>query len=109
MILTVENVKKFYDSDKVTEVKLQSLESLLHDTTNNNFVRYKNDQGVIDYPVNIIEGFAKIIEWETIMKPKIGIASESLSRHSVTYSKPSGKEYPDDLMSFMNKYVKARF
>ena len=109
MILNVENVRKFYDSDKVTEVKLQSLELLLHDTTNNNFSRYKNTEGVIEYPVNIIEGFAKIIEWETIMKSKIGIASESISRHSVTYSKTTENGYPEDLMTFMNKYVKARF
>ncbi len=109
MLLTIENVKQFYNSDKVIEVKLQSLESLLHDTTHNNFARYKLDTGEIDYPIAIIEGLAKIIEWEEVTKPKLGIASESISRHSVTYAKPTDTIYPSDLMSFMNLYKRARF
>jgi len=113
MILSVINVRQFYDSDEVTEAKLQSLESLLQDTTNNNFVKYKNAEGVIDYPVTIIDGFARLIEWEVVMKPKLGIASESLSRHSVSYTTKDSSNmlhgYPLELLGFMKLYTKARF
>ena len=46
------------------------------------------------------------------MDVKIGISSETLSRHSVSYAQPSSDSiggYPSYLMSFLKPYMKARF
>ena len=66
------------------------------------------------YPKDIIIGAVDVISW-MIENPsdKAGIASETLSRHSVSYQGSS--EFDSDigcpvrLLSFLNQYVKARF
>ena len=47
------------------------------------------------------------------MRDKVGIKSETLSRHSVTYyDQDAGNQvmgYPASLMGFLSPYIKARF
>ena len=64
------------------------------------------------YPPDIVQGVVNLMDWEVNNRDKVGVKSESLSRHSVTYydnadSQASG--YPSSLMDFITPYCKARF
>jgi hypothetical protein len=68
----------------------------------------------IEYPADIVAGAIELLKYEfSDVKSKTGIASESLSRHSVTYEKLDNSNtlygYPTALFGFCSKYVKARF
>lgn len=51
--------------------------------------------------------------WEATMRDKVGVASETLSRHSVTYfAQDAGNQlmgYPVTLLGFLKPFTKARF
>lgn len=69
----------------------------------------------IEYPIDVIEGAIDILEWELIKKgkEKSNVASESISRHNVTYIQRTKentiKGYPIELFNFCENYKKARF
>jgi hypothetical protein len=50
---------------------------------------------------------------ENRVKARSGIQSETISRHSVTYKVPDKADtvqgYPQHLMGFLDRYMKARF
>lgn len=171
MIISVERLKQFITtdvSDMVLQARLEALETLIRNKTNNNFqdrrfrtigdtfgnhvmlhdaslfkvgdtIMIDEDLCVIEaiegeeitvdvdlfinekcivtkvvYPKDIILGVVDVMDW-MLKNPssKAGISSETLSRHSVTYKNDS--EYDSDfgcpkhLLSFLNKYMKARF
>lgn len=66
----------------------------------------------IEYPKDILEGSLSMLKWNLDNADKIGIASESLSRHSVTYfnmdktNTVSG--YPISIMGFCTPYMRAK-
>ena len=67
---------------------------------------------LIKYPQSIKSGVIKLLQYDSKMNDKMGISSESISRHSVTYSQPQADSingYPSYLMSFLKPYMKARF
>ena len=71
-----------------------------------------NKVTLVQYPQSIKSGVIKLLQYDTKMNDKMGISSESISRHSVTYSQPQADSingYPSYMMSFLNPYVKARF
>lgn len=174
MIISVEDVKKILTTDKpdaVLEAKLQALESLIRQYTNNNFqkrnIRTKcqvmsqmlytdypyigagdtiqisesiyND-GVyvvqciednllalnkkltdesellvtkVEYPIDVVMGAVNLLKWDLDNRDKVGIQSETISRHSVTYFNMDGDNstmgFPKSLLGFLNVYKKARF
>ncbi len=65
------------------------------------------------YPVDVVEGALDMLEWDLKMRGKVGIKSETLSRHSLTYfdmdSNNSEAGYPISLLGFLKPYKKARF
>ena len=67
----------------------------------------------IEYPTAIIKGAVDMMKWEATMRDKVGVASETLSRHSVTYfAQDAGNQlmgYPVTLLGFLKPYTKARF
>lgn len=67
----------------------------------------------IEYPADIIEGAIKLLDWDIKNGDKTGIASETISRHSVTYQTLDANNtvngYPASLFGFCKKYQKARF
>ena len=69
----------------------------------------------IEYPLEVIEGAIDILDWELVKKgkEKSGIASETISRHSVSYVQRTGDNtingYPVELFNFCDEYKKARF
>lgn len=115
MIIEVEELKNIVDTsekDEVIKFKLKGIESLIMAVTNNKFYKYRDDHGNIIWPDDIKLGVANLYQWDIDNRDKIGISSESLSRHSVSYSGLSGETeggYPKSLMSFLTPYMKARF
>lgn len=67
----------------------------------------------IEYPPDIIMGAINLLDWDINKRDKVGIASESVSRHSVTYFDMTGDNslisYPKSLVGFLKPYMKARF
>lgn len=67
----------------------------------------------IEYPTAVIDGTINLMLWEVNMRDKVGVASETLSRHSVTYfSQDAGNQlmgYPVTLLGFLKPYMKGRF
>lgn len=67
----------------------------------------------VEYPRDVKMGVANLLKWELEMRDKVGIASESISRHSVTYvdmtKDNSVMGYPAALMGFLKPYKRARF
>jgi len=67
----------------------------------------------VEYPADVQEGVINLLLWEIENRQKVGIKSETLSRHSVTYydQDASNQEmgYPIALLGFLEPYMKARF
>lgn len=67
----------------------------------------------VEYPVDIQMGIINLMKWEITNRGKVGIKSETLSRHSVTYfdmdSSNQVMGYPVTLLGFLEPYKKARF
>lgn len=67
----------------------------------------------VDYPDAIVDGVINLMIWEVQNRAKVGIQSETLSRHSVTYFAQDANNqlmgYPVSLLGFLKPYIKARF
>ena len=67
----------------------------------------------IAYPADVIDCCVNLLEWEKEHRAKVGIKSETLSRHSVTYfdldSSNQMMGYPVSLLGCLKAYRKARF
>lgn len=67
----------------------------------------------IEYPIDVVMGVINLMKWEVTNRDKIGIKSESLSRHSVTYfdldSNNQTLGYPVAMLGFLDLYKKVRF
>ena len=76
---------------------------------------YDNEINVItkvEYPKAIVQGVINLLKWDKNNRNKVGIQSESISRHSVTYFNQDGANstigYPTSLLGFLNPFKKAR-
>lgn len=67
----------------------------------------------VEYPADVQDGVINMLLWEVGNRQKVGIKSESLSRHSVTYFDLDVNNqvmgYPVSLLGFLKPYMKARF
>lgn len=67
----------------------------------------------IEYPPDVILGVVNLLRWDIEHRDKVGVASESISRHSVTYFDMNGDNssggYPKSITGFLKPYMKARF
>jgi hypothetical protein len=65
------------------------------------------------YPADVQKGVVDLMIWENENRQKVGIKSETLSRHSVTYYDQDSNNqvmgYPVSLLGFLKPYVKPRF
>ena len=114
MIMTVAELRHFIETDvddQVLEAKLQALELSIQGYTNNNFKRHLTFEG--EYPMDVKMGVVNLMKWELDNRDKVGVQSETISRHSVTYFNMDGDNsvmgYPKALMGFLKPYMKARF
>lgn len=68
---------------------------------------------LVHYPADVKMGVVNLMKWEMNNREKVGVASESISRHSVTYFDMTGENstmgYPKALLGFLKPYMKARF
>lgn len=66
----------------------------------------------IDYPADVVTCCMNLLEWEKNNRGKVGIQSETLSRHSVTYFNMDANNqtmgYPASLLGCLKAYRKAR-
>ena len=67
----------------------------------------------VKYPPDVKMGCVNLMKWELDNREKVGVQSESISRHSVTYfnmdAGNSTMGYPASLLGFLKPYKKARF
>jgi hypothetical protein len=67
----------------------------------------------VKYPMDVKMGVVNLMKWELDNREKVGVASESISRHSVTYVDQTKDNtvmgYPVALVGFLKPYRKARF
>ena len=67
----------------------------------------------VEYPASVIDGVINLLQWDVQNRSKVGIQSETLSRHSVTYFAQDASNqlmgYPVTLLGFLKPYIKARF
>lgn len=79
--------------------------------------RIYNESGVVitkvKYPADIKMGVVNLLKWELDNRDKVGVSSETISRHSVTYFDMNGDNalmgYPKSLLGFLKPYKRARF
>ena len=77
-------------------------------------VKDENDVLVtkVVYPADVIDCCVNLMEWEANNRGKVGIKSETLSRHSVTYFDQDANNqvmgYPASLLGCLKPYRKAR-
>ncbi len=73
----------------------------------------KNLVTKVEYPTVIKSGVIDLMKWEITNRDKVGIQSETISRHAVTYFNMDGDNsvmgYPKSLLGFLKPYMKARF
>ena len=76
-----------------------------------------NESGVlvtkVAYPIDVVMGVLNMLKWDLKNRDKVGIQSETISRHSVTYFNMDGDNsvmgYPKSLLGFLKPYHRARF
>lgn len=68
----------------------------------------------VQYPADIKKGVLDMLSWEKNNRQKVGIQSETIGRHSVTYlnQETAGNSdlgYPMSILGFLRPYKKVRF
>ncbi len=65
----------------------------------------------VKYPADVIDCVVELMEWNLNYGGKVGIKSETLSRHSVTYEDSATlfMGYPVGILNGLKLYMKARF
>lgn len=67
----------------------------------------------IAYPADIVAGAIRLLDWKFRQGDKVGVQSESISRHSVTYFNMDGDNsimgFPKSLFGFLKPYKKVKF
>jgi hypothetical protein len=67
----------------------------------------------VAYGNDVKMGVINLMEWDLNNRHKVGVQSETISRHSVTYFNMDGDNslmgYPKSLLGFLKPYMKARF
>ncbi len=65
------------------------------------------------YPADVKQGVARMLQWQLDNGDKVGVQSETISRHAVTYFNMDGDNssmgFPKSLLGFLKPYKKARF
>lgn len=94
-----------YEVVETTDSRLK-LDRELYDSPSNIVTK-------VIYPEDIRKGVVDLMVWEKTNRKKVGIKSEELSRHSVTYFDQDANNqvmgYPVALLGFLKPYVKPRF
>ena len=67
----------------------------------------------VEYPADVKVGAVELMKHDLCRREKVGIASERISRHEVSYHAVDATNtvqgYPQHLMGFLQQHMKARF
>ena len=65
----------------------------------------------VEYPADVVNCLVELLEWSVNYGGKVGVKSETLSRHSVTYEDSATlfNGYPIGILNGLKLHVKARF
>ena len=67
----------------------------------------------VEYPADVKIGAVELMKHDLNKREKVGISSERISRHEVSYHAVDATNtvqgYPQHLMGFLQQYMKARF
>lgn len=88
--------------------KLDAAEAAVKAYCNNTFPESRFPDGL---PLDVQMGIVRMVAWQIGAGSKVGIASETLSRHSVTYAQNADDSvmgYPRSIMGFCKPYRRAR-
>lgn len=110
---------KIGDTVQITESKynmgLHVIKSISKDviTTDNRLIDESHVLVTkVEYPEDVIDCAINLLEWDVKYREKVGIQSETLSRHSVSYFNMDGDNsfmgYPKSLLGCLAAYRKAR-
>ena len=65
------------------------------------------------YPADVKLGAVNMLKWQLDNSDKVGVSSETISRHSVTYFNMDGDNstmgFPKSVLGFLRPYKRARF
>ena len=112
---------KVGDTLQITESELQqnalvTVSAISKDTITVNEELFDESGVVITkvvYPMDVKLGVANMVKWQLDNGDKVGVQSETISRHSVTYFNLDGDNssmgFPKSLTGFLKPYMKARF
>ena len=94
-----------YEIVEITEAEIR-VDGCLYDSPGNMLTK-------VVYPADVQKGVIDLMIWEKKNRAKVGIKSETLSRHSVTYYEQDSENqvmgYPVSMLGFLKPYVKPRF
>lgn len=120
LLTAASNPFKTGDTLQITDTELN--EGLFTvETSKSDTITVKEDlndeSGVIVtkvvYPADVKMGCVNLMKWELDNREKVGVASETISRHSVTYFNMDGDNslmgYPKSLLGFLKPHKRARF
>lgn len=113
MIVSIEEYRSFIpsdESDSMITFRIEACESFICYETNNDFIDRLT--GLKSYPSDVRMGAINMMKYDNEYRDKAGIASETLSRHSVSYSgigSNASGGYPSGIISFLKPYYKGRF
>ncbi len=121
-LFIVEGLTPFNSGDTVQITESDRNEGLyvVGETTDTTFTVLENIVDEADvlvtkviYPMDVIMGAVNMLKWDLENRNKVGIQSETISRHSVTYFNMDGDNsvigYPKSLTGFLLPYKCARF
>lgn len=106
------------DTVMITETKLNKGLFTVKDSedvyfTVNESVKDEKDVLVtkVVYPEDVVDCCINLLDWEKNNRQKVGIKTETISRHSVTYEDSSSMfmGYPVGILGALNSKKKARF
>lgn len=67
---------------------------------------------LVKYPSMVIQGAINILDWDCFKRDKVGVASETISRHAVSYQQYDGTNtisgYPSMLFGFCTPFMRAK-
>ena len=111
---------KVGDTVQITESQLNEGLFTVEETDDSTFTVKEDVEDESDvlvtkvaYPMDVKMGVVNLMKWDLENRDKVGIQSETISRHSVTYFNMDGDNsligYPKSLVGFLKPYMRARF
>lgn len=95
-------------ADDVLREKLDAAEAAVKAYCNNTFPASRFPDGL---PLDVQMGIVSMVAWQLGAGKKVGIASETLSRHSVSYAQNADDSimgYPRGIMGFCRPYRRCK-